>query len=79
MLHRGERVVPAAQVSDRGRVDVDMEMVASEIRGLRQDIQASESTATPDESVSGGTVRDRDILEALNVALNRNGNRDPLK
>jgi hypothetical protein len=56
-----------------------MEMVASEIRGLRQDIQASESTATPDESVSGGTVRDRDILEALNVALNRNGNRDPLK
>jgi hypothetical protein len=39
MLHEGERVIPAGQVSDRGGVDVDMEPVVREQRRTREAVK----------------------------------------
>jgi hypothetical protein len=46
MVHEGERVVPAAQVDDRGRVEVDvsteefgMDRVVTELRAVRHAVE----------------------------------------
>jgi hypothetical protein len=84
MLHEGERVVPEAQIADRGPAPVEGGADADELA------TALEETDRTDEIVSrldqltravaeldAGDVTQKDILQALDVAEDRRAGRDP--
>ena len=69
LIHEGERVVPDAQVDERGGIDMAstnerLDAVLGELRQLRQALESSDQP-----------VNQRDILKALGVSVDRQGRR----
>lgn len=66
MLHAGERVVPEAQVSDRGpapvEVNMDSDAIVSELRQLRQSVESGDTR-----------ISDRDLVRGLERLFDRHG------
>jgi hypothetical protein len=65
-VHAGERVVPEAQVSDRGpapvEVNMDSDAIVSELRQLRQSVESDDAR-----------VSDRDLVRGLERLFDRHG------
>jgi hypothetical protein len=94
-VHAGERVLPEAQVSDRGEADLAQgDQIVRTLRQIRRDLRALEGDGGDDsaavvdeirrlrrEMTSGSTPRasEDDVIAALAKLLDRGGGRNPLE
>ncbi|WP_206746941.1 hypothetical protein [Halorubrum sp. C191] len=80
VLHSGERVLPDAQVDDRGRASFDPESVADGFDtsdAVRELASKLDRVIALLDELNAGDVSQKEVLRALDIAEDRRAGRDP--